>query len=246
MREAAARPAHLRRRDEVVQVRQLQGPAEGRRHGATLPPAPARTASPNAAKQRGSSATLPESAACACAGGPAAGLPGARAPCWRAGPPHPAPARAAGKEPRLSRGSGLASPSLSPGEKPQGRCSWFWTSPRTRKGAGRAEAASFGWSEKGMGAGLRSGSPRRPAGAGPRSSGRVCAQLRGRVRRLCNPMGALSMEFPRQEHWRGLPVPPPGDLPHPRIEPASPALASPPPVIPETSLRKALFSVERG
>ena len=32
----------------------------------------------------------------------------------------------------------------------------------------------------------------------------------------------LSMEFSRQEHWSGLPLPPPGDLPDPGIEPASP------------------------
>ena len=36
----------------------------------------------------------------------------------------------------------------------------------------------------------------------------------------------LSMEFSRQEYWIGLPFPPPRDLPDPRIEPASPALAS--------------------
>ena len=38
----------------------------------------------------------------------------------------------------------------------------------------------------------------------------------------------LSWGFSRQEHWRGLPSPPPGDLPNPGIEPASlvcPALA---------------------
>ena len=35
----------------------------------------------------------------------------------------------------------------------------------------------------------------------------------------------LSMRFPRQEYWSGLPFPFPGDLPHPGIEPASPALA---------------------
>ena len=34
----------------------------------------------------------------------------------------------------------------------------------------------------------------------------------------------LSMGFPRQEHWSGLPIPPPGDLPNPGIKPASPAL----------------------
>ena len=31
-----------------------------------------------------------------------------------------------------------------------------------------------------------------------------------------------SMEFPRQEYWNGLPFPPPGDLPDPRIEPTLP------------------------
>ena len=35
----------------------------------------------------------------------------------------------------------------------------------------------------------------------------------------------LSMGFSRQEHWSGLPFPSPEDLPHPGIEPASPALA---------------------
>ena len=35
----------------------------------------------------------------------------------------------------------------------------------------------------------------------------------------------LSMEFSRQEHWNELPFPPPGDLPNPGIEGASPALA---------------------
>ena len=33
----------------------------------------------------------------------------------------------------------------------------------------------------------------------------------------------LSMGFSRQEYWSGLPCPPPGDLPHPAIEPRSPA-----------------------
>ena len=35
----------------------------------------------------------------------------------------------------------------------------------------------------------------------------------------------LSMGFPRQDYWSGLPCPSPGDLPDPGIEPASPALA---------------------
>ena len=33
-----------------------------------------------------------------------------------------------------------------------------------------------------------------------------------------------SMGFSRQEYWNGLPCPPPGDLPNPRIELRSPAL----------------------
>ena len=46
---------------------------------------------------------------------------------------------------------------------------------------------------------------------------------------LCDPWPAarqapLSMGFSRQEYWRGLPCPPPGDLPNPGIEPRSPAL----------------------
>ena len=35
----------------------------------------------------------------------------------------------------------------------------------------------------------------------------------------------LSMGFPRQEYWSGLPLPSPGDLPNPGTEPESPALA---------------------
>ena len=42
---------------------------------------------------------------------------------------------------------------------------------------------------------------------------------------LCNPIDGshrapLSMEFSRQEYWSELPVPIPGDLPDPGIEPA--------------------------
>ena len=33
-----------------------------------------------------------------------------------------------------------------------------------------------------------------------------------------------SMEFSRQEHWSGLPLPTPGDLPDQGIEPGSPEL----------------------
>ena len=50
----------------------------------------------------------------------------------------------------------------------------------------------------------------------------------------CSPPGPLSMGFSRQEYWRGLPFPSPGDLPDPGIEPRSPtfqadALTSEPP-----------------
>ena len=47
----------------------------------------------------------------------------------------------------------------------------------------------------------------------------------------------LSMGFPRQEYWSGLPFPPPGDLPDPGIKPEPPvlwaeSLPSEPPVKP--------------
>ena len=36
---------------------------------------------------------------------------------------------------------------------------------------------------------------------------------------------ALSMRFPKQEYWSGLPFPPPREPPNPQIEPGTPALA---------------------
>ena len=39
------------------------------------------------------------------------------------------------------------------------------------------------------------------------------------------PRSLLSMGFPRQEYWKELPFPSPGDPPDPKIEPVSPALA---------------------
>ena len=46
------------------------------------------------------------------------------------------------------------------------------------------------------------------------------------IRFFCNPwtvahQDPLSMGFPRQEYWSGLPFPTPGDLPNPGIEPTS-------------------------
>ena len=49
----------------------------------------------------------------------------------------------------------------------------------------------------------------------------LVAQL---YRALCDPMAPLSLEFSRQEYWRGLPFPPPGHLPDPGIESRSPEL----------------------
>ena len=49
----------------------------------------------------------------------------------------------------------------------------------------------------------------------------LVAQL---YRALCDPMAPLSLEFSRQEYWRGLPFPPSEDLPDPGIKPRSPAL----------------------
>ena len=37
----------------------------------------------------------------------------------------------------------------------------------------------------------------------------------------CSHQAPLSMEFSRQEYWRGFPCTPPGDLPHPGLEPVS-------------------------
>ena len=55
------------------------------------------------------------------------------------------------------------------------------------------------------------------------SSSCMCAQL---CPTLCEQwtvahQAPLSMEFPRQEYWSGLPFPSPGDLPDPGIEPTS-------------------------
>ena len=40
----------------------------------------------------------------------------------------------------------------------------------------------------------------------------------------------LSMEFSRQEYWSGYPLPSPGDLPDPWIEPGSPVLQADSPI----------------
>ena len=39
---------------------------------------------------------------------------------------------------------------------------------------------------------------------------------------LSSPQAPLSIEFSRQEYWSGLSCPPPGHLPDPGIQPASP------------------------
>ena len=53
-----------------------------------------------------------------------------------------------------------------------------------------------------------------------------CVQLFVTPRKVAC-QASLSMEFPRQEHWRRFPFPSPGDLPNPDIGPVpaeSPAL----------------------
>ena len=57
----------------------------------------------------------------------------------------------------------------------------------------------------------------------------VCAQSLSHAQLFANLwtvdcQAPLSMGFPRQEYWSGLPFAPPGDLPNPGIELMSPAL----------------------
>ena len=58
---------------------------------------------------------------------------------------------------------------------------------------------------------------------------KVHAQSLSHVQLLVTPwtvarQAPLSMRFSRQEYWSGLPVPSPGDLPDPEMEPVSSAL----------------------
>ena len=57
------------------------------------------------------------------------------------------------------------------------------------------------------------------------SLSRVCAKSLQSYPTLCDPtdcrlLAPMSMGFSRQEHWSGLPCPPPGDLLHPGINPS--------------------------
>ena len=51
----------------------------------------------------------------------------------------------------------------------------------------------------------------------------ICVQLFVTIWTVAHP-ASLSMGFSRQEYCSGLSCPPSGDLPDPRIKPASPAL----------------------
>ena len=50
-----------------------------------------------------------------------------------------------------------------------------------------------------------------------------CVQLSATPRTVAS-QAPLSMGFSKQEHWRGLPLLPPGDLPNTGIKPGSPTL----------------------
>ena len=54
----------------------------------------------------------------------------------------------------------------------------------------------------------------------------------------------LSMKFSRQDYWSGLPVPSPGDLPNPRIEPGSPTLQAD--SLPSEPPGKSVVSMNKG
>ena len=53
---------------------------------------------------------------------------------------------------------------------------------------------------------------------------RLCSVVSDLTLWIVAQWAALFMEFSRQEHWSGLPFPPPGVLPNPGIEPRSPTL----------------------
>ena len=53
---------------------------------------------------------------------------------------------------------------------------------------------------------------------------RLCSVVSDLTLWIVAQWAALFMEFSRQEHWSGLPFPPPGVLPNPGIKPRSPTL----------------------
>ena len=59
----------------------------------------------------------------------------------------------------------------------------------------------------------------------------------------CTRAASLSLKFPMQEYWSGLPFPSPGNLPNPGIKPGSPALQtdSLPTELPGKPLNQAMF-----
>ena len=61
-------------------------------------------------------------------------------------------------------------------------------------------------------------------GRGERSPNVERGMLTASAIYIIAPQAPLSMGFSRQEHWSGLPCPPPGDLPNPGMKPGSPAL----------------------
>ena len=86
---------------------------------------------------------------------------------------------------------------------------------------------------------MQDGSPSQQKSLFPfQSRGGTCAQFFSRVWLFATlwtvaHQTPLSMGFSREEGWSGLPCSPPGDLPHPGMEPMSPA---PPPALQADSL----------
>ena len=77
-----------------------------------------------------------------------------------------------------------------------------------------------------------------------------CAHLLNRVQLFVTPwtlalQAPLSVEFPRQEYWGGLPFPSPRNLPNPRIKLRPPALQADS-LLSEPPGKPNLSSIDRG
>ena len=67
-----------------------------------------------------------------------------------------------------------------------------------------------------------------------------------RITQTVTCQAPLSMGFPRQEYWSGLPFPSPGNLSNPAIKPRSPALQDSSPSEPSGKPLQNVKVFERG